>query len=359
MSGRRRAVLTGVGCWLPDQVITSEDIERRVANSSTDFTLPAGLIRLISGVEERRYATTTTTSSDLAAAAGLNALCHAGIPPDHIDTLIFASASHDIAEPATANIVQTKTGCHNASVFDLKNACNSFINALDVAVALIETNRSTTTLITSGEKLSPTVDWEIASAGDLTRKLAAFTLGDGGGACVIEASDRDGVVGRVHRGRFLSKGEHWELSTVLAGGTLYPGDMSRRFFECDSARLHEVAAHLLPELAIRTLDQIGWSLDDIDLVVPHQVSRSIVDALTSQVGFPVERCQVTLDRYGNTAAASIPIALATAEAQGRLRPGDHVLLVGGAAGFSAGVIPIVWASAADRSAAPALSSRPV
>jgi 3-oxoacyl-[acyl-carrier-protein] synthase-3 len=345
-------VLTGVGCWLPDQVITSEDIERRVANSSTDFTLPAGLIRLISGVEERRYATTTTTSSDLAAAAGLNALCHAGIPPDHIDTLIFASASHDIAEPATANIVQTKTGCHNASVFDLKNACNSFINALDVAVALIETNRSTTTLITSGEKLSPTVDWRVETNDDVARKLAAFTLGDGGGAGVVQARGRDDV-GCVHPGRFLSNGEHWELSTVLAGGTLYPGDTSRRFFECDSAGLHDVTAHLLPDLILETIDRVGWSADDIDLIVPHQVSRSMVNHLTTEMGFTVDRCQVTLDRYGNTAAASIPIALATAEAQGRLRPGDHVLLVGGAAGFSAAVIPVVWSTAANRSRLPA------
>lgn len=329
--------IVGIGRCLPDRVVTSAEVERMVSESAGDLRIPAGMIRLVSGVEERRYATADQASSDLAAIAATAAMAMADIDPELVDLVIFAAASHDVSEPATANMVQTKTGCARAAVFDVKNACNSFLNAMDVAMAMIETGRYHNVLVASGEVLSPAVKWDLDASG-FANRLAALTLGDAGAACVISAVEE----GRLHRGCFFTDGTHWDLSTVMGGGTLMRHDHTRHYFECDSARLLEIASEHLPRLIENALEQVGWSLDDIDLVVPHQVSKSIVDLITTRMNVAVERCQVTLDRFGNTAAASIPLALATAVAEGQVKKGDRILLVGGAAGFSAGVVPLEW-----------------
>ena len=330
--------IAGVGRSLPERVVSSDEVERLVCERSDDFSLPQGLVRLVSGVEERRYARDDQNSSDLASAAATDALEMAGIEAPDVDLVIFASASHDLSEPATANLVQVKSGCTRAAVFDVKNACNSFLNAIDVATAMVETGRCSTVLVASGEVLSPTINWNFGGGADLKSRLAALTLGDAGGACVIV----DGGEGRLHPGCFLSDGTHWKLSTIMGGGTLMRHDYSRMFFECDSSRLFEIAATHMPGVVEHALDRVGWTLDDVDLVVPHQVSKSIIDLIVTKMGFPAHRCQVTLDRFGNTGAASIPVALATAVVEGRVRPGNRILLVGGAAGFSAGVVALEW-----------------
>ena len=330
--------LAGIGRSLPERVVGSVEIEQLVGERSDDFRLPQGLVRLLSGVDERRYAREDETSSDLAAAAAAGALEMAGVEPADVDLVIFAGASHDVSEPATANLVQVKTRCRNAAVFDVKNACNSFLNAIDVATAVIETRRCHTVLVASGEVLSPTVRWNFGRGDDIKSQLAALTLGDAGGACLIS----DGGAGRIHPGCFMSDGAHWELSTIMGGGTLMRHDVSRMYFECDSSRLFEVSAKHIPAVVERALGQAGWTVDDVDLVVPHQASRSIIQLIAAEMGFPASRCEMTLDRFGNTAAASIPVALATAVAEGRVRTGDRILLVGGAAGFSAGVIAVEW-----------------
>jgi 3-oxoacyl-[acyl-carrier-protein] synthase-3 len=337
-----RPGIVGIGCYLPERVVSSDEVEQMVNAQSAPFRLPMGIVRMASGVEERRYARDDQSSSDLAAAAATAALADAEADPDEVDLVIFAAASHDVSEPATANLVQTKTRCSRAAVFDVKNACNSFLNGLDIAMSMIETKRSRCVLVTAGEVLSPTVRWDFESAADLRHRLASLTLGDAGAACVV-APTTDGA---LHRGAFVSDGSHWDLSTVMSGGTLLRQDSSRMYFECDSGRLLEVATEHLPAVISSALDGLGWSLEDVDLVVPHQVSKAIVDFITREMGFPRERCQVTLDRFGNTAAASIPLALATAVAEDAVAPGDRILLVGGAAGFSAGVLGVEWGTRA-------------
>jgi 3-oxoacyl-[acyl-carrier-protein] synthase-3 len=339
--GRVAALVTGVGHFLPARDVTSAEVEARVTECSDGFRLPRGLIELLTGVASRRFAGPGEASSDLAAAAGLRALDNAAVDPLAIDLVIFASASHDVAEPATANILQEKLGCTAAAVFDVKNACNSFLNGLDVAHAFIQTGRASRVLVAAGEKLSPTINWVVRDKADLAIKLAAFTLGDGGGACVIEGSERTERRGLLPA-LFLSEGQHWELSTILGGGTRYGADPERQFFECRSAELQGLAVGNLPGLITKAVESVGWSLDDVDRIIPHQVSRSVIDQISELLGIPTSLSELTLDRFGNTAAASIPIALSLAVGQGRIRRGDKVLLVGGAAGFSAGVIPVIW-----------------
>jgi 3-oxoacyl-[acyl-carrier-protein] synthase-3 len=334
-----RAVVTGTGRHLPEPIWTSEMVEARVNRESNGWTIPKDIIRVAAGVVERRYAPEGTSSSELAAHAARGALEESGHEPRAIDLLIFASASHDVAEPATSNMLQAALGCENAAVMDVKNACNSFLNGLEVAHAFIETGRASRVVVAAGERLSPTIKWNIADNTDLAARLAALTLGDAGAAFVVEASsecDRG-----LFPGVFESDGRHWELSTVLGGGSLYGAEPERMFFECRSAKLQQLAVDRIPRLVEHVLLKLDWSLDDVALVVPHQVSRSVIERVATLLGFPPDRCMVTLDRFGNTAAASIPLALDTARRERRVAAGDKVLLVGGAAGFSAAVIPII------------------
>ncbi len=336
---RIRALITGTGRYVPDDVWTSDMVEARVDECSGGWHIPKGIIRLASGVVERRYAPDGVCSSDLAAPAVQRAMTVAGIEPRDVDLLIFASASHDVAEPATANMLQAALGCERAAVLDVKNACNSFLNGLDVAQAFIETGRAARVVVAAGERLAPTIKWDIGGSVDLPIRLAALTLGDAGAACVLEASaDRERG---VRRGAFESDGRHWELSTVLGGGSKYGAAPERMFFECRTTKLQQLAVTRIPALVTDVLMKLDWALDDIALVVPHQVSTSVIERIASLLGYPVERCVMTLDRFGNTAAASIPFALDLAIEEGRAGAGDKVLLVGGAAGFSAAVIPLI------------------
>ena len=336
----RRAAFAGIGHVLPERIVASTELEDRVREGIDDRLMRAGIVESLSGVRERRHAPEGTTSSDLAAQAGLRAIADAGLIPGDIDMLIFAAASHDISEPATANIVQVKTGCFNASVLDVKNACNSFVNALDIAASAIETGRATRVLIATGEILSIFIDYDITGVRELRTKFAGLTLGDAGAAAVLEPVE-SGHRG-VFPGKFMSDGSKWELSTILSGGTLMGRDASKSYFECHSSELQELAVTTLPPVIKDALWSVGWSVDDIDLAIPHQVSRAVIERLSDIMGVPISKCMVTVDRFGNTAAASIPLALSTARDEGRLKRGDKVLLVGGAAGWSAGVVPIVF-----------------
>lgn len=334
------AAVLGAGHSLPGRSLTSLEVEDAVTERSEGFAMQAGMIEQITGVRERRHVLPGVTSSDLAAEAGLDALRRVGADPMSVDLLIFASASHDVSEPATAAIVQDKTGCRNATFVDVKNACNSFLNGLDFAAAAIATGRAQRVLVTSGEVLSPTINWSVESLTDLRRKFAAFTLGDAGGAVLLEATE-DGDRGLLP-GRFISDGSQWQLSTVLFGGTLMGRDNSRSYFECDSRELQRLALDHIPPLIEKSLGEVGWQLDEVAHIIPHQVSLGVIDALCAAIGYPVDQVQVTLDRFGNTAAASIPLALSLAAEGGLIERGQKILFVCGAAGFTAGVMPVVW-----------------
>jgi 3-oxoacyl-(acyl-carrier-protein) synthase III len=334
--------LAGIGHYLPETVITSADIEERVRAASSEVRLPALVLEALSGVRTRRYVDEGQVSSDLAAEAAQRALTMAGRVIGDVDTVIFASASQDIAEPATANVLQEKLGCDRASVFDVKNACNSFLNGLDVAQALIQTDRADCVVVAAGEVLSGTVKFHLEDAAELRRRGAAFTLGDGGGAAVVERAHDDGAGGIFGPAEFESSGRFWRMSTVLGGGSLLWDAPDGRYFECDSRALEEIGVDVVPQVMARVLKRMDWEPEDVDRVVPHQVSARAVRRVADLIGIPFERCELTLPFVGNTAAASIPIALSLAVQEGRIRTSDRVLLVGGAAGFSAAAMPLIW-----------------
>jgi len=335
------SAVVSTGHALPDGVVTSAEIEATVTARSQNFTMPGGLVERLTGVRERRHIEPgSAASSDLATEAGLAALRNADVDPLSVDLLIYSSASHDVSEPATSAIIQHKLGARNATFADIKNACNSFLNGLDFAAAAIATGRARRVLVVAGEVLSPTIDWNIADSGELRRKLAALTLGDAGGAVLLEATQEENT--GLLPGRFVSDGSQWELSTVMYGGTLMVRDNSRSYFECDSAGLQALAIEHIPPLVEKTLAEVNWDLSEVRRIFPHQVSKGVTEALCSAIGYDRDQVMVTLDRFGNNAAASIPLALSLASEQGLISKGDKLLLVCGAAGFTAGVMPVIW-----------------
>jgi acyl-CoA:acyl-CoA alkyltransferase len=335
-----RTAFASVGSALPEQVITTADINRRIFETG-GLEINNGLVERLTGVRTRRYRAADEHSSDLAIKAAQQAIDRAGISVEQIDLLIFAACTQDISEPATANIVQETLGALNAQVLDVKNACNSFLNGLDVADSHIRVGKSRCALVVSGETLSMGIDWNIRNLDDLKSGLAALTLGDAGAAavlCAVPEREERGIVTT----RFRSYGEKWRLATVLAGGSRHHLDPQHSFFRSQSAKLREAAYEFIPDLVRIVLDEIGWTPADVDLACGHQVTEELVYGLARLCNIPAERSVVTVTDYGNTAAASIPVALARAFDQGRLERGMKVLLIGGAAGFSVGVIPLIW-----------------
>ncbi len=335
-----RTAIASVGSALPEQVVTTANINRRIC-SAGGLEITNGLVERLTGVRTRRYRAEGEQSSDLAVKAAQQAVDRAGISVDQIDLIIFGACTQDFCEPATANVVQEKLGAKNAQVLDVKNACNSFLNGLDVADSHIRAGKSRCALVVSGETLSLGIDWNIKSMEDLRTGLAALTLGDAGAAVVLEAIPQTEPRG-ILATRFRSYGEMWRLATVLAGGSMHSMDAKHAYFRSESAKLREAAYELIPGVVQAICDDVGWKPSDVELVCGHQVTEELVYGLLKIFNVPAERSVVTVTDCGNTAAASIPLALARAFEQGKLKRGTKVMLAGGAAGFSVGVISLVW-----------------
>ena len=336
-----RAAISSVGHALPETVVASADINRRIMEA-TGFEITNGLVERLTGVRTRRYRADGEQSSDLAVRAAKQAIERADVSVNDIDLIIFAACTQDLTEPATANIVQEKLGVKNTQVLDVKNACNSFLNGLDIADSHIRVGKSQRALVVSGETLSMGIDWGgIQSVNDLKSRIAGLTLGDAGAAVVLEAvpeEDERGILAT----RFRSYGDKWRWATVLSGGSMHHLDKRYSHFISDSPKLRDAALELIPGIVHEVLADIEWDPNDVELACGHQVTEELINSITAKCGISPERNSITVTDCGNTAAASIPLALSRAFDQGRLKKGTKVLLVGGAAGFSVGVIPLIW-----------------
>ncbi len=335
-----KVVFAGVGHHLPDEVVTSSDVERRVFETSS-FQIPRGLIEKVSGIECRHFRADEEQASDLALRASENALGSAQMDAKDIDVLIFASCTQDITEPATANILQEKLGATGSAVFDIKNACNSFLSGLDVAESLIRAGKARTALVAVGETLSLSIDWRITSLRQLKRGMSALTLGDAGAAAIVRAEPNGNGRG-ILPSAFQSHGDKWRLATVLGGGSMHRFSEEHSYFSGESRALRDQAIKHIPMMVDKVLNNVGWKADEIDVACCHQVTLDLVNEIAEQSGVPIDRCIVSIRDCGNTAAASIPLGLSRAAAENRLKPGAKVLLVGAAAGFSVGVVPLIW-----------------
>ncbi len=332
--------VAGLAHELPARVVTSEELAERFVDENGRRLLRPGLLELLTGVTERRWAAEGQYPSDLAAAAATTALQRSGIDPEAVDLLIFASASHDVAEPATANRVQVLTGCVNARVFDVKNACNSFVEGLDIAATMLRAGRSQVAVVATGEVLSPFVQTVVSDGDRITSLLGGLTLGDAGAAAVV-VPRTDGCIAAVGEGTFQSDGHHWEAAIIRSGGSMMGRDVSAAHFVSDSSTIMRLAGEMIPRVAAEARKALGWEADTVALVVPHQASIAKMEEIAESAEIPFDRFMTIVGTYGNAAAASVPLALSLAFESGRVDAGDRILVLGGAAGFTASAMPLV------------------
>lgn len=330
-----RSRIEAVGSYLPPRVVTSREIEGRLGSSAEP-----GWLEAITGVRTRRYVEPGTTSSDLSVQAIHDLMKRSRHTLGDVDCLIVASVSPDVLEPATANVVQEKLGLTGAG-FDVNNACNGFVTALQIADSFIRAGTYRCVLIACGEVASPFIPWHLAAGLETPiQHIGSLTLGDGAGAALVTRSD--GLRGVLAMG-FLTDPSHWRAATVLGGGTLHPHEPDKHYFMSTPGVLFEDAEKYVPGLVDETLERAGWTRADVELIVGHQVSLTMTRKLTELFSQDIDFAVNTYPDYGNNAAASIPIALHAALRQRRLSPGTRLLLVGCAAGFSAGIVAMEWA----------------
>ncbi len=333
--------IVGLGTYLPDQVLTSEELEARIRHDGV-VVMAEGFIERVTGVRTRHVAAASENASDLAEIASRRALEDAGINAGDVDLLIFAAASHDVIEPATASILQAKLGAHEAETFDLKNACNSFVSALDVANAYVRSGLAQVVLVATGEIPSRAIDLRFASQKELMAKFAHLTMGDAGGAVVVTvaAEPGQGIVATAG----LTRGELWHLGTILSGGTMFPRDLSpqRAYLRNRGCELEQCARSEMPPVVRAVLEAADWTAGSVDVVAMQQHTRKIVEEIVTMSGIPRDRAVLPLHHAGNAAAANIPLALGQARDEGRLVRGSRAMLFGGSSGFSVVVSAICW-----------------
>jgi 3-oxoacyl-[acyl-carrier-protein] synthase-3 len=327
----RSTVILGTGSYAPERIMTNEDLAKMVDTSDE-------WIRARSGIRERRIAAEDEATSDLAVAAAKRALADAGVKASEIDLVVVATVTPDSPMPSTACIIQHKLGVPTtAACFDLNAACSGFIYALDTACAMLSSGRYRKALVIGAEKLSSVVNWQ--------DRGTCLLFGDGAGAVVVGMSDTPGI-GLIGT-RLGALGEDTDLLCIPAGGSRMPTSAASiergdHFIKMKGKEVFKLAVRVMEEAARDILEQHGLAATQIGLVIPHQANLRIIDAIAQYLELPVERFFVNVDRYGNTSAASIPIAMDEARKAGRIQPGDLTLLVAFGAGLTYGSALIRW-----------------
>ncbi|HHW11056.1 MAG TPA: ketoacyl-ACP synthase III [Firmicutes bacterium] len=329
-----RAGIWGVGKAIPEKVLTNADLEKMV-DTSHEWIIER------TGIVERRIASPEQSSSDLASAAALDALRAAEVDVGELDMIIVATATPDMVFPATACLVQAEIGAKNAAAFDLLAGCTGFIYALDLAVRAVETGAYKRVLVIGADVLSKITNWR--------DRTTCVLFGDGAGACVVAPVKRGGVISTY----LGADGSGGDKLSVPAGGSRLP--LSAEVLEQGLHYIHMVgkevfkfAVRIMGEASLEALQRAGLQPEDVDLLIPHQANIRIIDAAAKRLDLSPEKVFVNVDRYGNTGAASIPIAVHEALAQGGLLPGKRVVLVGFGAGLTYGACVLEWNSREDR-----------
>ena len=330
----KNAVITGWGYYAPSRVMTNADLERIVDTSDEWITSRTG-------IKERRIASDGETTSTMSVRAGRAALEKAKMRAQDVQLIIVGTASPDYLFPATACLVQAELGATRAGAFDVEAACTSFLSALAIARGMIVSGAVENALVIGAETLSRLLNWK--------DRTTCVLFGDGAGATLIEASNASvGIESTVLHG----DGTKGELLMVPAGGSKIPAsndsvERGLHFITMAGGEVFKLAVKSMADAAEEAIAEAGVSLDDINLMIPHQANLRIIDGVAKRLHFPSEKVFVNIQRYGNTSAASIPIAICEAEATGRLRRGDKVLLVAFGGGFTWGASVLEWYGAHD------------
>ena len=323
--------IAGVAAVLPERVRSSAEVEAMIEG----FRPPARIVERVSGVRNRHVAADDEIASDLAVAASRKVLANNGTDPAGIDLLLFGSASQDMAEPATAHVVAAKLGLA-CPVMDVKNACNSLLNAVQVADALITAGQHDRVLVCTGEVPSRAIRWRVRDGAQFAESFPGYTLSDGGAALLVERSTGPGVL----HVRFTADSTAWDIGTLPGGGSAHPRDVEYTYFRADGARLRAAFQRLDTSLLPDALAETGLTWDDLAVVCAHQVTVADLHRFTAATGIPPDRLMVSLPGHGNLASVTLPLQLATAIEQGRCGPGDTVALIGLAGGISLGIMVV-------------------
>ena len=325
----KRAKIIGLGAYVPTRVLTNADLEKLVATSDE-------WIVQRTGIRERHVVAPDEATSDLALRAAQQAMERAGVEPGEIDFIVVGTTTGDMAFPTTANILQHRLGCRNAGSVDAYAACAGSVYSLSIGSQYIQTGKYRTVLCVGAECLSRITDY--------TDRGTCILLADAAGAAVLRASDDEsGIIDTD----LYSDGKYWELLYQPGGGSRTPAthesvDQRLHFAKMKGNEVFKVAVRMFGDCAERILTRNGVTVQDLALFVPHQANLRIIEAAVKRLGMPMDRVLVNVDRYGNTGAASVYVALEEAWATKRMSAGDLVLLAAFGGGFTWGAALMRW-----------------
>ena len=320
--------IVGVGHYAPERVVDNFELEKWFDTSDEWITTRTGMKR-------RHWASENEATSDLALAAARKALADAKLQPSDIDAYIVCTVYPDYLFPATACIVASKLGAPNKAAFDLEIACSGFIYGLTVASSMIRSGVYKRILLIGAETLSKLVNRE--------DRGTAILFADGAGAAVLEASEQNSFLAS----ELGADGSKPELLLVEAGGSRHPIDEQalenkENFIHMEGREVFKFAVNKMIESTDAALAKAHLTKGDVDILIPHQANKRIIDAAMKYLDMPAEKCVINIEEYGNTSAASVPIALSEAVADGRVKPGDNVVFVGFGGGLSWGAVVWKW-----------------
>jgi 3-oxoacyl-[acyl-carrier-protein] synthase III len=326
---RITAHLTGWGRYAPRQVLTNKDLEKMVETSDE-------WIVSRTGIRERRVAAAHETTASMGAVAGLRAIRTAGLDPDDIDVILLATLTPDYWMPSTAALVKEAIGNTRAAAMDISAACSGFVYGYATAQAWITSGLAKHVLVIGSETLTRFLDY--------TDRNTCILFGDGAGAVVLSASDAPG--GGLGM-KLTTEPQGAYMIWLPAGGAKAPpsaGTINRgeHYVRMEGKETYRFATRTLATTALESIREAGLEPSDIALFIPHQANIRIIEAVAKGLDLPMERMYVNLDKYGNTSAASVPIALAEAVNEGRVKVGDKIVIVAFGAGFTSGAVTIEW-----------------
>jgi 3-oxoacyl-[acyl-carrier-protein] synthase-3 len=325
----RRAHVTGWGRYAPAQVLTNHDLELMV-DTSDEWIVTR------TGIRERRVAAAHETTASMAAVASLRAIRTAGIEPDDIDLILLATLTPDYWMPSTAALVKEAIGNTRAAAMDIAAACSGFVYAFATAQAYITSGIAKHVLVIGAELLTRFLDY--------TDRSTCILFGDGAGAVVLSASDEPGGALGIE---LTTAPQGAYMIWLPAGGAKSPPSAEtiargEHFIRMEGKETYRFATKTMATTALESVSKSGLQPSDIDLFIPHQANIRIVEAVAKGLELPMDKMYVNLDRYGNTSAASVPIALAEAVNDGRVKIGDRIVMVAFGAGFTSGAVTVEW-----------------
>ncbi len=323
-----RAGFLGTGSCLPDNEVTNFDLEK-IVDTSDEW------IRTRTGISARRIADDQTATSDLAYGAALKAMEAAEVSAEELDMIIVATITPDNSFPSTACTLQDKLGAVNASAFDISAACSGFIYATTVAKQFVETGSVKNVLVIGAETLSKILDF--------TDRNTCVLFGDGAGAVIVGPVENGGIVAMD----LGAKGSGGKFLSQPAGGSRMPAsqetlDNKLHSIHMDGSEVFKFAVRIMASSSKRVIDEAGWSIEDLDYLVPHQANIRIINSAGKKLKLPMDQVHVNLDKFGNTSAGSVPIALDEAVRSGKIKRGDKVVLVAFGGGLTWGALAVEY-----------------